>query len=580
MDPQDCPPSDSGYFHARSTGPCPRYGDARPVPFDPVQGVLLALLFTLIGAAVLLCLTPPVCRDGLVHHLAIPKIYLEHRKMVELPHLEFSYYPMNLDLLYLIPLAFGTDIVPKMIHLAFGLLTAASLYRYLLRRTHRALALYGALFFLSIPLILKLSTTVYVDLGVIFFASASLILLLRWRETGYGLRLLVLSGVSCGLALGTKYSALLILPLLTLAVPFLLTRAKLRPGALLKKASANSIIFFLAALLAFLPWMIRNVYWKGNPIHPLYQTLFAKASTGEKGADLLPRSSADPYTYRRIAFGETPWEIALLPLRVFFEGKDDDQRYFDGRLNPFLLFLPLCGFLGIRRDPEPLRTEKLLFASFSLLLLLMAILGNVVRIRYFSAILPCLVILSCLGAHTLFTRAQKARKGSTRTALSWLLFFVLAIPLTLNAIYLVEQFRIYRPFAYLSGEIPKRDYLSHFLPEYPAMEYINGTLAREAVIAMVFIGKRGYYLDRRYFVEEQNAIHRALLRSRDPKEIVDAFKIKGVTHLLVHMPLLTYWAGEVLTPEQRQVLGGFLETEVDLLFEKNGVAVFGLTMVN
>ena len=85
---------------------------------------LSVLVFLLICSIIILGSVPPVSRDALTHHLAIPKLYLEHQGIYEIPFMEFSYYPMNLDLLYLIPLYFGNDIAPKFIHFSFALLTA------------------------------------------------------------------------------------------------------------------------------------------------------------------------------------------------------------------------------------------------------------------------------------------------------------------------------------------------------------------------------------------------------------------------------------------------------------------------
>ena len=55
---------------------------------------------------------------------------------------------MNLDLLYIIPLYFGNDIVPKYIHFVFALLTAGLIFNYLKIRINTVYALAGALFFL------------------------------------------------------------------------------------------------------------------------------------------------------------------------------------------------------------------------------------------------------------------------------------------------------------------------------------------------------------------------------------------------------------------------------------------------
>ena len=84
-----------------------------------------ALWAGIIGLVVLMgamAAVPPVSRDALTHHLAVPKLYLHYGGMVEIPAIVFSYYPMNLDLLYLLPLYFGNDILPKFIHFTFALL--------------------------------------------------------------------------------------------------------------------------------------------------------------------------------------------------------------------------------------------------------------------------------------------------------------------------------------------------------------------------------------------------------------------------------------------------------------------------
>ena len=138
--------------------------------------VLSGLVFMLICSIIVLASVPPVSKDALTQHLAVPKLYLKHGDIYEIPFMPSSYNPMNLDLLYLIPLYFGNNIIPKFIHFIFALLTAWLIFDYLKRRTDIIYALTGVLFFLSIPIIVKLSITVYVDLGLIFFSTASLLL--------------------------------------------------------------------------------------------------------------------------------------------------------------------------------------------------------------------------------------------------------------------------------------------------------------------------------------------------------------------------------------------------------------------
>jgi len=236
--------------------------------------VLLGLLVALIVAIVILSCVPPVSKDALTHHLAVPKLYLNNGGMYEIPFARFSYYPMNLDLLYLVPLYFGNDIIPKFIHFSFALLTAWLIFCYLKRRINLVYALFGILFFLSIPIIVKLSISVYVDLGLIFFSTAALLALFKWIESDCRLRFLILSAVFCGLGMGTKYNGLITLLLLTFFIPFIYSRYAQRENVPLVGAIGQGLIFLAIALLIFSPWMIRNYIWTNNPIYPLYDHWF------------------------------------------------------------------------------------------------------------------------------------------------------------------------------------------------------------------------------------------------------------------------------------------------------------------
>ena len=198
---------------------------ARPIPDPGCRGsgyinrrtdracmlLIVSCLLIWLVAVLVMAAVPPVSRDALTHHLAVPKLWIEKGGMVEIPNLDFSYYPMNLDLLYVIPMLFGNDILPKYIHFLFALATAGLIYAYLKQRTTRTLSLGGALLFLSTPVIVKLSISVYVDLGLIFFTWASIFHLLAWARSPQSAKHLIFSAILCGLGLGTKYNGIVVL---------------------------------------------------------------------------------------------------------------------------------------------------------------------------------------------------------------------------------------------------------------------------------------------------------------------------------------------------------------------------------
>jgi len=431
--------------------------------------ILSCLVFSIIFSIILLASVPPVSKDALIHHLAVPKLYLKHGSIHEIPFMSFSYYPMNLDLLYLIPLYFGNDIVPKFIHFSFALLTAWLIFDYLKRRINAIYALLGVLFFVSIPIIVKFSINVYVDLGLIFFSTASLLLLLRWIEKGFSLRFLLLSAFFCGLALGTKYNGLITLFILTAFVPFLYSKYQQGMKHSFYKSAGYGILFLFIALIFFSPWMIRNYLWTTNPIFPLYDHWF-------NPQDAVDKQTIGLFAFRSLVYDETWWQIVLLPLRVFFQGQDGSPQYFDGRLNPFLFFLPFLAFYRTRRDHEVIRNEKKIMLIFVVLFFAFAFFSSSLRIRYISPIIPPLVILSIFGVRKTVEAMRKFNSRSARNAGLALIFFILSFALWLNAGYVLDQYKYVNPFNYLDGDLSRDEYIEQYRFEYPTMRYINKNL--------------------------------------------------------------------------------------------------------
>jgi len=456
-----------------------------------VQTLLRALLAILIISIIILLCVPPVSKDALVHHLAVPKLYLRHGGMHEIPSIVFSYYPMNLDLLYLIPLYFGNDIAPKFIHFSFGILTAWLIFNYLKKRINTAYALLGVIFFLSIPIIVKLSITVYVDLALIFFSTASLLLVLRWIEESFRPRFLLLSALFCGLAAGTKYNGLITLFLLTLFVPFLYSRyvPNSKPGFF--KAAGYGILFFSVALLVFSPWMIRSYFWTNNPLFPLYDHWFNPESA-------MNRQTVDLFTYRTSIYHETWWQMVHLPVRVFFQGQDGNPQYFDGKLNPFLLLFALFAFYRIKKDPPILRSEKKTLLAFGALFFATAYFSSGMRIRYISPIIPPLVILSIFGVRKIVDLVSALKPRHSRNIGFAVVFLIVSFSLWLNAHYIFTQYRYVDPITYLSGTVSRDQYIERYRREYPVLRYINENLHPNAKILFIHMGNRGYYCDREY----------------------------------------------------------------------------------
>jgi len=542
----------------------------------------------LVVSIALLCWVPPVSRDALIHHLAVPKLWIANQGMVELPHLPFSYYPMNLDLLYLIPLLFHNDILPKFIHFSFGLLTAFLICQYLRSRLRTEDALAGSLIFLSTPIIIKLCITAYVDLGLIFFSFAAILFFFKWMAGEFRIKHVLACGIMCGLGMGTKYQGLIVLFLIALFIPVVFIRAV--PGNVHNQAKAlvYSAIFITTALIIFSPWMVRNALWTGNPVHPLFKSHFSKPAsvsdappdnTHPDGGQAIVPSKGQAWGHfniRRYIYNDSGWEILTTPLRIFFQGRDGHPKYFDGKLNPFLLLLPLLSLIGIRRDDRHICKEKVFLAAFSFLFLLIVFFRTDMRIRYVAPILPPLAILSIYGLSNL----KKAIASRTHTEFNSILklvpSLVLAGMLMLNAAYLIGQFSEVDPLAYISGRVDRDTYIARHRPEYGVIKYANDHLPKESKILAVFLGRRGYYSERDMIFDFSFASKSVKLTS-DLDRLSIQFDQRGITHLMIRTDLFTQWINSsAFNDRQREVLKIFLANHTKLIHAEKGHELYGL----
>ena len=565
----------------------------RPSIKTCLKVVIVGLLSVLIIAVMILSCVPPVSRDALTHHLAVPKLYLKHGDVYEIPSLVFSYYPMNLDLLYVIPLYFGNDIIPKFIHFSFALLTAWLIFGYLRKRIDALYALLGALFFLSLPVIVKLSITVYVDLGLIFFSTASLVYLFKWIETDFKIKYLIISAIWCGLAVGTKYNGLIVLFLLTLFVPFIYLRSIHSRMLSQSRAIGYSAVFMLVALFVFSPWMIKNYIWTNNPIYPLYDSLFnpkkvvpiqIKApdtdslDSARNASDVVnkPKGRWGHFAVRKIVYGEKWWETALIPIRVFFQGKDDNPKYFDGRLNPLLFIFPFFAFIRLKKNVHALRTEKKILVIFSVLFLLFVFFQTDMRTRWVGPIIPPFVILSVLGLHEIIAAINERYSGTAAKTLKRCVIVFMAFLVSLNVFYIIDLFKIVKPMSYIDGRVGRDEYIEKYRPEYAVIKYANeNTIPDNAKVQCMFLGNRSYYIDREV-VFSYGLASKAVIQENSSKKISDDLKKRKITHLLIRHDLFNKWLQDNYNEREKEVISHFFTNHVELIYSKNGHGLYQL----
>ena len=516
-------------------------------------GILVILI-----ADTLLGLLPPTSRDELTHHLAIPKLYADAGRIVEVPVAPYSYYPMLVDMLYTPWIYWGYDFVPKWIHALYGALTGLLLYGYLAWRMSPIYGLLGVFFFLSTPVILRLSQWGYIDLGITFYTTAALLLLLRWREDRNALGALALAALSLGFALATKPNGLV--AALIIAMLFALVLAK-PPRKSFRESIRETVLFGVLTVLPFLPWLAKNWWQTGNPFYPFFPGLFrANASAGLGVAGFTGIGIFDK---RELLYGENIGQIVALPLRLFFSGQDDNPQFFDGVLTPILILLLPWVFRGKWAE------EKKLLAVFSLLTLLYGIFLVDLRVRYVLSIVPPLVILLVYGVFNIYTRIKRPA----------ILIGVLLLFAAWHGAYLWNYIAAAAPWYYFVGTESRDDYLTRMLPEYPAFRYINRETPANAKIYLLFVGRRAYYCQRDYFHdggELPGFLLGAIRNAKGTEQLAQSLRQKQITHLMIREDLLTGFLSNNLTAEQARLWNEFAANRLRLNFLQEGHAVYQL----
>jgi hypothetical protein len=533
--------------------------------------IICLAIFLLLGTEFLLNLTPPIARDALIHHLAIPKLWLKNGWFYEMKWAKFSYYPMNIDILYMIPLYFKKDFLANFIHMSFGMGTALLIYSYLKNKISKIAGLLGMLIFLSTPIVVRLSTQAYVDLGLAFFTTASLLAFIRYRDGNFkNLKWLFISALTMGLALGTKYNALIVWFFLSGAIIFLYARDTNQQWNALK----SGLIFFLLSLLIFSPWLIKNAALTGNPFYPLFQGIFnVNATATQKGVYSIVsgQTSRGIFQFREMMYGESFWETLLIPVRYFYEGQDHSRQYFDGVLNP--LFIMLSPFALMNKSSH---RDKIFFIAFTVFFLLVATFLDQTRIRYILPVVPVLSILAVIG---LINLVNWTTNFSTNLRI-WgtTLFISIFIGLmTQNIIYIKNYYQSISPWNYIVGNESRDDFITRHNSGYAAVKYINTHTPENARIRLILFAGRGYYLDRIYAEGPSygmSDIRGMVSSSRDDKSFQAYLKSLDCTHLLVRTPLFEKFLQDNYTSDIRELFIKKMSKATHTVYHQDGCTVY------
>lgn len=516
--------------------------------FERILAGLVGIIFL---AALGVALAPPLHFDSLVYHMVMPDAYLRDGRVSYLPWIVMSGMPQTAELLYTWMIALAGNPAAAVLGWMFGLLSVLGLLGCLRQAFDARAAWVGAAALLAGFTPAWLLAGGYVDWLVFLLSSGALVMLAAWREDG-SRRSLMLAALFTGLAVGSKYTSG-VLALAALAV--LAWHAWKRRAAFIPAVFAFSGV----ALLAALPWLVKNAVSTGNPFYPFFFT---------GGAMTAVRLQV----YQHLSAWGNWLDFVFLPVRATYLGFDAGDGYM---FAPGALLLGLGGLAWLanrRYEPQPpatdsgeppytaLRDTAAVLAAGGLLLWALGnqYSGNLIQTRYYFSVFPAFVVLAAAGDVGLRRlRLGPVRMGRLAAALILLILGLNTLEVNLAS---WRSGALQAVMGLKSQEAYLADALGWFQPAMKAVRELP-----DGQRAQLIYEPRSLYCAPRCLPDEilDRWKRMWLEQGGNPAAIRAAWRQAGITHLLVYrqgMRFLLEAADPHHPPDDLQALENYLDT--------------------
>lgn len=479
----------------------------------PAIGRAFLVLAIPIGLLALVqALAPPWDYDGLMYHLAGPQRFLQAGRLYPDTDNWYINGPFTLEMVFAVGMTFGDDIFPRLVHFATGILLMGATYAAGRRWLGERGGWIAAAVLLSVPTLPIWASFAYIDLGWSLYEFLALFAVLRWVEHQQR-RWLVLGGLLLGLALGSKYLALMGFVLLLALIGL---RA-LQQGA--RQTLAALLAFGLPALAVGGPWYLKNLLWFGNPVYPFF--------FGGPGwsSERLALYSAYLNSF---GSGRTPVDILLIPWNAYAQharfGTTMNRIDIPSPLFPLVLVAPF-----VRKGRI---TSALLWLSLARMLF-WAMVSQ--QLRFLLPVYPALSIA------TADVIGRVLPVGPTRRRL-WRMFPpALALGcVTLTLFYQIVALGTYRPLGFVAGRENRSSFLSRTVGDYAASRFIADRLPPSSRVLLLGDG-RGYYCGEKCLPDPDHFRWSAEISSMGSDEALASwFHQQGITHVLLSIEDLDF----------------------------------------
>lgn len=471
---------------------------------DPSHRLMIVFAIFMGILTLLRALTPPWSYDALMYHLEAPRAFLESGRIFPSRQQLWLNMPLSIEMLFTIGMAFGSDTFAKLINLSLAVLLVGSTYVFARRFVGDPIALVSVAILLGMPVIPYWASIANVDFGWATFQLLGFYAIFSWWRWG-GRPWLLAAGVLLGLALGSKYAAIVGFASVIALVLWIGRKSKFH------SVSLDVATFLIPGLIVASPWYLKNLLWLGDPTFPILSSM---AGTADRSMSLLVaywKSYGPAHTF-------VDW--LSIPVRLYTQPAvfDETAPFLSGpsALFPLLLAYPLIA------------KHRVVTISLALALGQLVALASVALVmRHLLPLYPLLCIAAAYVIRTIGSSARtpKLLGGSMR----WIVLLTLSASLLIQ----VGLFLRLSPLGVIVGVESSDQFLRRSVSTYSAMSHAIEKLPSGNRLLTTGDGRLYYCRERCVRTDNQFLWLAMVIESRTASEFGGHMRSLGAGYLLV-----------------------------------------------
>jgi 4-amino-4-deoxy-L-arabinose transferase-like glycosyltransferase len=310
--------------------------------------------------------------DALASHLYIASYVSAHRAWgFDAANYAFAYTPIGADMLYALMFLLQGETAARLLNFSAFLFTGAAVFQVANKNGSREAAIWTVVLFVSIPMMLIESATLFVEHTVTLFVMTAVAVLVLSKFRGNVVTHLMIMLLLAGATMVKLHGALAALLIAPVAIA-----ACFRENISAEVAKRIFVLTGLVAVVAVWPYLYSWVH-TGNPVFPLFNNIFKS-----------------PY-FASVEFVDSRWIGKLsifLPYRMTFASSDYVEAY-DGAIGFSLLIFFAAGFAAAIID----RNSIALFCGGLACLLIILLVFKTQYLRYLVILFPLLMVAVGFG---------------------------------------------------------------------------------------------------------------------------------------------------------------------------------------